>query len=264
VRTAAREAYSRDRLAEWRPVLESSAAELAECLPRETPVDLISTFAEPWALSLAMSASGAAIEDHDRLSPLAREVFLTAAHSTTGESAGDSALELAKLLPRENAIDVQSFVALSQTVPAFLVAAWLELFRARSPVSDVSTIVDELLRFAGPSRVVFRHTRSEIHIGDVRIEAGQRVALMLARANRDPDKFSDPDRLDLTRDATAQLAFGHGPHACIGASIVRMAVVTATNALLRVARDVTVVDVQWLDGFAIRAPAMLVVKLSGA
>lgn len=263
VRSAAREAYSRDRLAEWRSVLESSAAEMAERLPRETPVDLISAFAEPWALSLAMLASGASIEDQDRLSPLARDVFLAAAHSTTGESSGDAALELAKLLPGESPIDVQSFVALSQTVPAFLGAAWLELFRARSPVGDVSTVVDELLRFAGPSRVVFRRARPDIHIGDVRIEAGQRVALMLARANRDPDKFSDPDRLDFARNATAHLAFGYGPHACVGASIVRVAVVAATNALLRVARDVAVVDVQWLDGFAIRALAILTVKLNG-
>ena len=264
VRRAAREAYSRDRLAEWRPALEASATDLAEHLPRETPVDIISTFAKPWALSLAMMASGASIAYRHRLSALARKVFLTAAHSTTGESSNHSALELAKLLPGQSAVDVQSFVALSQTVPAFLGAAWLELFRAGSPVSDISPIVNELLRVAGPSRVVFRRARSEVHIDDVRIEAGQRVALMLSRANRDPVKFSDPDHLDLKRDATAHLAFGRGPHACVGASIVRMSVVTATNALLRVGRDVTIVDVQWLDGFAIRAPELLLVNLNGA
>jgi cytochrome P450 len=259
VRAAAREAYSRDRLAEWQRVFESSAAQMAERLPRNEAVDLIGTFAEPWALSMAMLASGAAVENQLRLSALARDVFLDAAHSTTGESSSDAALQLASALSGGGAIDVQSFVALSQTVPAFLGAAWLELFRARELVLDVTPIIDELLRFAGPSRAVFRRVRAEIQIGDANIEAGQRVALMLARANRDPEKFFEPDRLDFARDASAHLAFGHGAHACVGASIVRMAVVAATNALLRVARDVTVLDVQWLDGFAIRAPLSLVV-----
>jgi cytochrome P450 len=263
VRAAAREVYSRDRLAEWRGALESSATEIAEALPRTTPVDLIGAFARPWSLSMAMLASGAAIEDRDRLSALAREVFLAAAHSTTGESSSESALQLAKLLPGDNVIDVQSFVAVSETVPAFLGAAWRELFRAHETVLDVSTVIDELLRFAGPSRVVFRRARSVIQIGDAHIEAGQRVALMLARANRDPAKFPDPDRLDLTRDASAHLAFGHGSHACAGTSIVRMAVVAATNALLRVASRVMIVDVQRLDGFAIHAPSSLVVTLNG-
>lgn len=236
---------------------------MAEALPRNSPLDLVRVFAEPWALSMAILASGAAIEDQDRLAALAREVFLAAAHSTTGESSSDAALRLATTLPGDSVIDVQSFVALSQTVPAFLGAAWLELFRAHEPLVDISTVVDELLRFAGPSRVVFRRARSETNIRSVRIEAGQRVALMLARANRDPEKFREPHRLDFTRDASAHLAFGHGPHSCVGASIVRMAVVTATGALLRVARDVAVVDVEWLDGFAIRAPSSLVVTLNG-
>jgi cytochrome P450 len=139
-------------------------------------------------------------------------------------------------------------------------AAWLELFREARRVIDVSTIIDELLRFAGPSRVVFRRARSEIHP----IKAGQRVALMLARANRDPEKFPDPDRLDFTRDASAHLAFGHGPHACVGASIVRMAVIAATNALNHIADGLTVVDVHWLDGFSIRAPSTLIVALGHA
>ncbi len=213
-------------------------------------------------MSMAMLASGAAIESRDALAELAREVFLAAAHSTTGVSSSDAALQLARLLPGDGAIDVQSFVALAQTLPALLGAAWLELLRCEQ-VLDVSTVIDEILRFAGPSRVVFRLARSEIHIGDARIEAGQRVALMLARANRDPEKFADPDRLDFARDASAHLAFGRGPHACIGAAVVRMGVVTATNALLCVARDVSIVDVEWLDGFAIRAPSSLVVTLNG-
>jgi cytochrome P450 len=261
VRGAARETFSREHLSEWRTVLEPIARDMASALPRQTTVDLVGEFAAPWALSMAMLAIGAPSTERDRLSGLAREVFVAAAHSTSGDSSAGAAIELSRLIANTRTIDVQSFVALSQTVPAFLAAAWVEAMSRGVRLADVPAAIDELLRLAGPSRVVFREARSEVLIGNACIDAGQRVALSLSLANRDPAKFKDPERLDIMRNAAAHLAFGHGAHSCVGATAVRMAVSVTTEALARVASSMSLVDVQWLEGFAIRAPSSLVVTL---
>ena len=58
--------------------------------------------------------------------------------------------------------------------------------------------------------------RTGVDLGGVRIPEGDRVLLMLAAANRDPAQFPDPDRLDLTRRATGQVALGMGRNSCVG------------------------------------------------
>jgi len=109
---------------------------------------------------------------------------------------------------------------------------------------------------------VFRRAVTATRIGDIDIASGERVILMLASANRDPLVFDDPDRLDLSRDASRHLALGRGLHSCVGASIIRLATSVATDALLGAVRGAATVDgVEWLDGFAIRAPSSLFVTL---
>jgi cytochrome P450 len=133
---------------------------------------------------------------------------------------------------------------------------------------DCASSIDELLRFAGPSRAVFRRAGPKGSAplrSDAPIAPGQRVILMLHDANRDPARFPDPDRLDLARDASGHVAFGRGSHSCVGAPVVRLAVEIATNALLEASEGhVGVRDVQWLDGFAIRAPVSLTAVLTPA
>ena len=72
----------------------------------------------------------------------------------------------------------------------------------------------------------------ELPVGDVVIPAGEWVLAATGSANRDPDRFADPDRLDLNRDAGGHLAFGHGIHYCLGASLARMEAEVALGALL--------------------------------
>jgi hypothetical protein len=109
---------------------------------------------------------------------------------------------------------------------------------------------------------VFRRAAADVTIGDASIAAGERVVLMLAAANRDPARFPDPDRLDLARRAAGHLAFGLGAHVCPGAPLIRLAVAVATEALLGAADAIEPAgEVEWLGGFAIRAPATLPVVL---
>jgi cytochrome P450 len=61
-----------------------------------------------------------------------------------------------------------------------------------------------------------------VEIDGVRIREGESVTLSLSAANRDPAKFSEPDRFDIKRNASGHLAFGHGAHQCLGAQLARM------------------------------------------
>lgn len=262
-RVAVRSATRTSGFADLRSAFEASAADLVSRLPRGSSVDIVRELAAPWSLSMAMVAAGAHDDDRAQLASLARTVFLDAAHSTTGEP-GPAAREAAATLAMKlghGAIDVQSFVALSQTVPMFLASSWLALIRAGATFVDSPNVIEELLRFAGPSRAVFRQARTDIEIGNARIAAGQRVALMLARANRDPAKFTDPDTLDFARDASAHVALGRGSHSCVGASLVRMALRVGSAALFDATEEIAVADVQWIDGFSIHGPSSLVVNL---
>ena len=82
--------------------------------------------------------------------------------------------------------------------------------------------VEELLRFDGPIKVLHRWVLEGLELHGREIRPGDRVFLALAGANRDPEQFSDPDRIDITRYPNRHVAFGRGIHACIGAQLARL------------------------------------------
>lgn len=304
VRTAARASFRATHLAEWRTPLLASARRGAHRMASRAPVDLVAAFAQPWSLELAMLVAHVDAGRAPELADLARTVFMDAAQSTNGTTsatANAAATKLAAALadagnaaqaPRT--IDVQSFVALSHTLPCLLASVWHALFTHPDQLArlrytgDCTPALDELLRFAGPSRAVFRQARQDVILNEaqdrrsgetlprraksaatasnaLQIVRGERVILRLRDANRDPARFADPDRLDLSRDASGHVAFGRGSHSCVGAPVIRLAVEIATNALLEATEGVVSVrDVQWLDGFTIRAPSSLTVVLTPA
>ena len=91
--------------------------------------------------------------------------------------------------------------------------------------------VDESLRYEGSSPLILRMTTAPTTLGGVTIPSAQPVALLLAAANRDPERFPAPDEFDLNR-RRRHLAFGTGPRACPGAGLARQLVTAALNALL--------------------------------
>ncbi|GCE23935.1 cytochrome P450 [Dictyobacter kobayashii] len=96
----------------------------------------------------------------------------------------------------------------------------LELLRQRPALAD--TAVEEILRYESPSQITGRHTKRELEIAGQQIGADQSIMLLLGMANRDPQVFTDPDRFDITRKDNKHIAFGLGPHYCLGAPLARL------------------------------------------
>lgn len=94
--------------------------------------------------------------------------------------------------------------------------------------------VEELLRYDSPVQFTSRSALEDLEIGGQKIAAGQIVMVLLGAANRDPEAFPDPDRLDLSRaEARHHVAFGQGPHYCLGAPLARLEGEEVFKALVR-------------------------------
>jgi hypothetical protein len=105
--------------------------------------------------------------------------------------------------------------------------------RLRAGPSLIPAAVEELLRFTSPvNHANDRFTTEDVPVGGVVIPAGAWVFPVISAADRDPARFPEPDRLDVSRDTSGHLAFGHGIHHCLGAPLARMEAEVALGALL--------------------------------
>ena len=93
--------------------------------------------------------------------------------------------------------------------------------RLAADPSLVPSAVEEVLRWVSPLNQMFRTAVADDHIGDTAVRAGDRIALLYPSANRDEAVFEDPFRFDITRNPNPHIAFGFGPHVCIGQSLAR-------------------------------------------
>jgi cytochrome P450 len=93
--------------------------------------------------------------------------------------------------------------------------------------------VEELLRYDGPAQVASRVALRDLVLGGVEVRKGQQALVVLGAANRDPARYRDPDSLDLTRTGPPHLAFGNGPHYCVGAGLARLEAQETFNRLAR-------------------------------
>ena len=97
-----------------------------------------------------------------------------------------------------------------------------ELSRLRDHPEMIRSAVEELLRYESPVQYAGRIVKEEMEFRGARLRQGEVVAFMLGAANRDPQQFKDPNRLNLARLNNAHLAFGAGPHFCIGNQLARL------------------------------------------
>ncbi|MHA7662496.1 cytochrome P450 [Mycolicibacterium sp. HS_4_1] len=86
----------------------------------------------------------------------------------------------------------------------------------------IPVAIEEMLRFDPPFHMDFRKAIRDVEYGGQQIKAGQMCFQIIAAANRDPRQFSDPDSIDISRDASRHLSFSHGIHFCVGAPLARL------------------------------------------
>jgi cytochrome P450 len=138
-----------------------------------------------------------------------------------------------------------------------------QLDQLRSMPDLMPSAVEELLRFESPIQHTGRLAPENTELGGVRIGKGQALLVLLGAANRDPDQFSDPDRLDLARRDNRHLAFGWSSHFCFGASLARAEGSIALDRVLQrfpglqLATD----TVTWRSNPGFRGPAALPVTV---
>jgi cytochrome P450 len=109
-----------------------------------------------------------------------------------------------------------------------------QLAKLRGDPGLLAPAIEELLRYDGPMTLgPFRYAKVALDIGGVRIPKGALVFLSAGAANRDGRRFEHPDRLDLTRQASPHLGFGHGIHYCLGAPLARIEAQVAIGTLIQ-------------------------------
>jgi len=108
-----------------------------------------------------------------------------------------------------------------------------QLRKLRDDPSSIAAAVTEVLRYDSPVQATGRVAAEALPIGARRVGVGEGVILCLGAANRDPEQFADPDRLDIGRRANRPIAFGHGIHFCLGAPLARIEAQMAFATLLR-------------------------------
>ena len=137
-----------------------------------------------------------------------------------------------------------------------------QLAAVRDDPSLVGAAVEESLRFESPVPMGVRVASEPVSIAGHDLDAGAPVFVVIASANRDPAVFPDPDRFDLFRDATPNIAFGHGAHVCIGAQLARNEAIAAVAAVVGRHPVGTGSPPRWRPTFATRSLDALPVRLA--
>ncbi|MET9628530.1 cytochrome P450 [Lentzea sp. NPDC006480] len=259
--------FTAKRMAALRPRIEQIAAELLDALPTAEPVDLIAAFAFRLPMIVICDLLGVPEEFREpmrdwsqaMMGEVAPDEGIVASRRMTAcfselirRKRAEPGDDLLSALTRASDDGDQLTEAEVLSTAILLVVAGHEttvnligssaevLLRDHETrerlVADPDLIpkaVEELLRLTSPLSIgTTRYTAAPIAFGDVEVPAGEILLVSLAGANRDPERFEQPDDVDLERGA-GHLAFGHGIHYCIGAPLARMEGEIALRELLR-------------------------------
>jgi unspecific monooxygenase len=267
-------------------------------------VDLISSLAHPLPVIVISEMLGVPPEDHDRFNAWsdalargldpdflvpaedlawrdqARAEFGTYFRSLAAErraAPGDdllSGLVAIEELSEDDLIAtcILLLVAGHETTVNLIANGTLALLRSpdqlawfRTNLGSATAVVEELLRYDPPVQLSARVALEDAEVAGQRIRRGEMVMLLLSAANRDPEVFADPDRLDLTRwvnEAPRHLAFGQGIHFCLGAPLARIEGQVALTALVRRGATLVPGPLRYKDNLILRGLAELPIRLS--
>jgi cytochrome P450 len=257
------------RLEAMRPSIEKVVNDLIDdMLAGPNPVDFVPTFAYPLPSFVICKLLGVPYEDHDFFQ--SRTQIMASRSTTSVEERNQAAGELVQYLTglvekkeKEPGDDLISRLIAEQVRNGALTAEELagmstvllgaghettgnmtaiglltlldnpdQLEALRADPSLVGTAVDELLRYLSIIETANRTALEDIDFGGQTIKKGDGIIFALASANRDESVFTDPDRLDISRQARDHAAFGAGIHFCTGAPLARLELEIAFNILL--------------------------------
>jgi len=252
----------------YREPIQSTANELLEVVVERGQMDLVGDFARPLPLQIICNVLGVPAAD---VSWVERQMitlgqgfanqreaeFLHAASDAATElqayfaellearqrsPVDDVLTELVRQLPadaetRADAVaNCVLFVIAGHATTTSLIAAGTLFLLENGELPTIDQIpdaVEELLRLITPTSIVVTRASEALEIEGCPIAAGQHRFVFLAAANRDPEVFVDPDRLDLRRDPNPHLAFSAGKHYCLGAPLARLHGEIAISTLFR-------------------------------
>lgn len=257
--------------------LHASAVALAERARERGTVDLVQDFALPYSMEAISMILGLPVADAAELERLARWTtayadmtsgylrvkindiallgdYIRAQVKARGGTPSD---DLMGAFMRDGVVDGEEEVVI-QCMMAFaagrvttqkllgdgiplLLPEW-GAWRERATPSTVRRLTEELLRVVTPTRYVVRYAAADADLagelpGAPRIRRGEKVVLFLQAANRDGEAFPAPHSLEPERQPNPHLAFGFGAHRCPGASVARVEIQTALQALLGTLRE---------------------------
>jgi len=130
-----------------------------------------------------------------------------------------------------------------------------QMQQLRDNLALVPSAVEELLRYESPSQQTARICPEDTELGGKLIRKGQAVIAVMAAGNRDPERFADPDALDLTRQDNRHLAFGWASHFCFGAALARIEGQLTFEALARRTSNLALqpgAQIVWRDNLGLR------------
>lgn len=255
-------AFTARRIESRRPRVQQIADSLVDGFQRRGSADLIADYAYPLAITVLCELLGLPVEHRDYFRqwtsnavspgpehvPAARD-YLREVVAAKRRTPGDdliSTLVAAADEERLSETELLSMVFLlilagHEGSVGFIGNAivgllenpdQLALFRDKPDLLEPA--VDELLRYAGPMELAaWRFATEPVALGGTVIPGGAPVVISLAGAHRDPARFPDPDRLDISRTDNAHLAFGYGAHYCLGAQLGRLEGAVALATIFR-------------------------------
>lgn len=299
-RQAASRHFTPRRIADLRPRVEDIVTSLVDGLEGAGPVDLMAELAIPVPFLVMGELLGVRRQDRPQFRLWAEDVVrmnptrpdsLARAHEATGSISAyfTEIIEERRADPRDDLISTLTQASIDgRPLSTREVVGYCWLFTVAGTETTTGLIgngilalaehpdqlrllrqngellpraVEEMLRYDAPVQGLARVTTCDVTLHGVTVPEGSKIQLRYGSANRDERMFDEPDRFDITRDAQKHLAFGLGPHFCMGASLARLEASLTFEALLSRFDAWDLREVERDAAGAIRAPSVLRMRL---